>query len=68
MRQTVCDGCGEPVTDTMAVGGDRDEQLVIVAVATGYYRKDAHWRDYHRRCARNRTVAEVFAMKGAVPL
>lgn len=63
----MCDACGEPVTDTLAVGPE-DEQLVIAAAGAGYKHQDVHWRDYHRRCARSLTFADVWAAKGLVPL
>jgi hypothetical protein len=67
MRQTICDACGEPVTDQTVTG---DTVMVRVGVSLGWYEPVEHirFRDYHRACARGLTVAEVYASSGLVPL
>lgn len=64
MRQILCDSCKGIIDPEVVIG---DEQITFVAVATGD-KEDARWKEYHRRCARTLTVAEVWKSRGLVPL
>ncbi len=61
----ICDNCGQPVNTE----GPLDEDTwVQVAVGLDEPAKEGHTKDYHRKCARNISVAEVWKRSGLIPL
>jgi hypothetical protein len=67
VRQVVCDRCGDPIYDAPMMGPN-DGEMIRVGTALGWLSPDIAWRDYHRGCARDLTVAEVYNHKGAIEL
>jgi hypothetical protein len=61
-----CDNCGEPIDLNGPLG---DDSWVSVAVALDEeVREGGARKDYHRKCARDVTVAEVWLRSGMIPL
>lgn len=65
--QKVCDRCGRVIEPD---GRKREgEEMFRVYTELGWSSiGDGQWREYHRRCARDLTIADVYNQKGFYPL
>lgn len=69
MRQILCDRCGEPITDvSVAYESDREMFRVGLRLGWGTPVSDTDWFEFHRKCARTMTLAEVYERPGWNPL
>ena len=66
MRQILCDVCKEPIDPGELTGDDMYTQIEIYLMANDC--EPAISREFHRKCARTLTVADVWQRSGQVPL
>jgi hypothetical protein len=66
MKVSLCDRCGEKID--MNAGFLSERGRVAIYIALGPVDVDGQWQEYHRGCARNLTIAQVYNRKGARPL
>ena len=60
-----CDKCGEKINTNRPLS---DDSWVQVAIALDEPARGGNTRDYHRSCARDVTLADVWQRPGLVPL
>ncbi len=62
--QVVCDYCYQVISQRARDDGE----MFHVYVTLGWGHGDGRWREYHRRCARSLTLADVYNTEGFKPL